>query len=168
LIADTAAPYGILFCLEQNLAWGSRIRRRFVQLVASFALLWSALGVMLAISAGETVNRLLSGWFVPSLGLLLVCLDVCRTQIASSRERMRILGLVRAALDDPRSPLITNTRSFSAFARQVQDSLYHMRRVQPRMPYWYFRRYHDADKADFEVKRRILETRFPSARLPEP
>ena len=29
LVATVAAPYDVLFCLEQNLAWGSRVRRRF-------------------------------------------------------------------------------------------------------------------------------------------
>ncbi|NED53823.1 hypothetical protein G3I24_23355 [Micromonospora aurantiaca] len=168
LIADTASPYGVLFCLEQNLAWGSRIRRRFAHLVATFAFLWSAAGVVLAISTGATANRLLGGWFVPSLGLLLVCLDMYRIQIGSSRERTRILGLVRATLDDPESPLILDTALFAAFARQVQDNLFHMRRVQPRMPYWYFRRHHDADRIDFEVKRRTLEARFPSVHQPAP
>lgn len=166
LIARTTAPYGVLFCLEQNLAWGSRIRRRFAQLVATFALLWSAAGFVFILSTGGTVYRLLGGWFLPSLGLLLVCLDMYRTQVASSRERTRILGLVRATLDDPASPLTTNAASFDAFARQVQDTLFHMRRVQPRMPYWYFKRYHDADKADFEVKRRALESRFPPVQQP--
>jgi hypothetical protein len=168
LIANAAAPYGVLFCLEQNLAWGSRIRRRFAQLVGTFALLWSAVGVVHALSTGGSVNRLLGGWFVPSLGLLLLCLDMYRTQVASSRERTRILRLVRSVLEDPGSPLIPNAASFAAFARQVQDTLFHMRRVQPRMPYWYFRRYHDADKADFEVKRRTIEASFPSVRQPAP
>lgn len=65
LVVDAAAPYDVLFCLEQNLAWGSRIRLRF--------------------------------------------------------------------------------------AREVQDTLYQMRRLQPRLPTWYFRRYHDQDKGGFQI-----------------
>jgi hypothetical protein len=168
VVADTAAPYGALFCLEQNLAWGSRVRLRFAQLIATFMILWSVFGVVLVLSTGGTANQLLSGWFVPSLGLLLVCLDAYRVQIASSRERTRVLGMVRAVLDDPASPLITNTAAFTMFARQVQDTLFTMRRVQPRLPHWYFKRFHDKDEGDFEVKRDTLEGRFPPLPLVAP
>ncbi|WP_435153372.1 S-4TM family putative pore-forming effector [Micromonospora aurantiaca (nom. illeg.)] len=168
LIADAAAPYGVLFCLEQNLAWGSRVRFRFAQLAATFMILWSVFGVVLVLSTGGTVNQLLSGWFAPSLGLLIVCLDAYRVQIASSRERTRVLAMVRAAFDDPASPLITNATRFTTFARQVQDTLFTMRRVQPRLPHWYFKRFHHQDKSDFEVKRDTLEDRFPPFSLTVP
>jgi hypothetical protein len=168
LIADAAPPYGVLFCLVQNLAWGSRIRLRYAQLVATFAILWSSFGVVFVLSTGGTVSRLLSGWFVPSLGLLLVCLDAYRVQIASSRERTRVLGLVRAVIDDRASPLITDHASLTSFARQVQDTMFTMRRVQPRMPHWYFKRYHDQDELDFKAAKKMLESRFPPVKHPAP
>jgi hypothetical protein len=168
VIADTAPPYGVLFCHKQNLAWGSRVRRRFAQLVAAFAILWSVFGVVFVLSTGGTVSRLLSGWFVPSLGLLLVCMDAYRVQVASSRERTRVLGLVRAVLEGPASPLISDDAAFTAFARQVQDTLFTMRRVQPRLPHWYFKRFHDQDESDFNVEKEKLQTSFPPAGHPVP
>lgn len=161
LVVDAAAPYDVLFCLEQNLAWGSRIRRRFAQLTLGTLVLWSTAGVLLALATGGTVSRLVTGWFVPSLGLLLLCLQMYRTQMTSIQERLRVLGLVRAVIDDPASPVITTPAELIRFARQVQDTLYQMRRLQPRLPTWYFRRYHDQDKGDFQIRMQELESRFP-------
>ncbi|MFJ6070189.1 S-4TM family putative pore-forming effector [Streptomyces sp. NPDC093065] len=161
LVVDAAAPYDVLFCLEQNLAWGSRIRLRFAQLTLGTLVLWSMAGVLLALTTGGTVSRLVTGWFVPSLGLLLLCLQMYRTQMTSIQERLRVLGLVRAVIDDPASPVITTPAAFTRFARQVQDTLYQMRRLQPRLPTWYFRRYHDQDKGDFQIRMQELESRFP-------
>ncbi|WP_353963550.1 S-4TM family putative pore-forming effector [Streptomyces sp. NBC_00078] len=84
----------MLFCLEQNLAWGSRIRLRFAQLMLGVLVLWSAAGVLLTLATGGTMSRLVTGWFVPSLGLPLLCLEMYRTQMTSIQERLRVLGLV--------------------------------------------------------------------------
>ncbi|MEU4339433.1 S-4TM family putative pore-forming effector [Micromonospora lupini] len=161
LVTRAAAPYDMLFCLEQNLAWGSRVRLRFAQMMLGLLILWSASGVLFSLASGATVSRLVVGWFVPSLGLLLLCLDMYRTQMASTRERLRVLGLVRSVIDEPSSPVIATPAALTFFVRQVQDTLYHMRRLQPRLPTWYFRRYHDQDKSDFQVKMQELEARFP-------
>ncbi|MFY1652152.1 S-4TM family putative pore-forming effector [Solwaraspora sp. WMMB762] len=163
LVARARAPYVVLFCLEQNLAWGSRIRLRFAQMMLSALALWSAAGILFTLATGATVSGLVVGWFVPSLGLLLLCLEMYRTQMASTRERLRVLGLVRQVIDEPSSPAIDTPAAVKFFARQVQDALYHMRRLQPRLPEWYFRRYHDQDKFDFQVKMQELEARFPQA-----
>ncbi|MEU8731306.1 S-4TM family putative pore-forming effector [Streptomyces sp. PB17] len=161
LSVDAAAPYDVLFCLEQNLAWGSRVRLRFAQLMLGVLVLWSVAGVLLTLATDGTLSRLVTGWFVPSLALLLLCLEMYRTQMASIQERQRVLGLVRGVIDDPTSPVITTPDESTRFARQVQDSLYQMRRLQPRLPNWYFRRYHDQDKSDFQIRMRQLELRFP-------
>ncbi|MEU8179082.1 S-4TM family putative pore-forming effector [Microbispora hainanensis] len=161
LAANAAAPYDVLFCLDQNLAWGSRIRLRFAQMILGVLVLWSVAGVVFTLATGATVSKLVTGWFVPSLGLLLLCLEMYRTQMASTKERLRILGLVRAVIDEPSSPTITTSASLRLFVRQVQDTLYHMRRLQPRLPTWFFQRYHDQDKADFQIRMQLLEARFP-------
>lgn len=161
LVVNAAAPYDVLFSLEQNLAWGSRIRLRFAQLMLGVLVLWSMAGVLLFLVTGATLARLVTGWFVPSLGLLLLCLEMYRAQMASIQERRRVLGLVRAVIDDPTSPVITTPDALTLLARQVQDTLYQMRRLQPRLPAWYFRRYHDQDEGDFQIRMRELESRFP-------
>ncbi|GAA4237799.1 hypothetical protein GCM10022254_51110 [Actinomadura meridiana] len=162
LVAETAAPpYDLLFCLEQNLAWGSRIRLRFSQVMLGTLVLWSITGVLITLAIGATVSTLITGWFVPSLALLVLCLEMYRTQMASTRERLRVLGLVRVAIEEPSSPVLATSASLTLFARQVQDTLFHMRRLQPRLPTWFFQRHHDRDKADFQVRMQLLEGRFP-------
>ncbi|MGP2435888.1 S-4TM family putative pore-forming effector [Streptomyces sp. JW3] len=161
LVVEAAAPYDVLFCLEQNLAWGSRIRLRFAQLTLGVLVLWSTVGVLLALATGGTVSRLITGWFIPSLGLLLLCLQTYRAQMASVQERLRVLGLVRSVIDEPASPVITTPDALPRFVRQVQDALFQVRRLQPRLPIWYFRRYHDQDKNDFQIRMHELESRYP-------
>ena len=48
LVADVPAPYDVLFCIEQNLAWGACIRKRFARALISVAAAWAAAGVVVA------------------------------------------------------------------------------------------------------------------------
>ncbi|MEU4770764.1 S-4TM family putative pore-forming effector [Micromonospora sp. NPDC023644] len=157
LVAALPAPLDVLFCLEQNLAWGSRVRRRFAHLMIAVVVLWCAVGVLLAIAEGSTVVQLISGWLIPSLGLLLLCVDTYRAQMSNTDERTRVLGLLRAVSADAGSPPAVSGPEFVGFARQIQDVLFHIRRQQPRMPSWFFWRFHDSDLADFRFRMRELE-----------
>jgi len=159
LVAAVAAPYDVLFCLEQNLAWGSRVRRRFAAALLGLVVVWCVTGVVVGIATGSTVGSLISVWFVPSLGLLLSCSDMARAQVLTTRERHRVLGMVRAVMDEPASPEIVDAPSFTRFARQVQDVLFLARCQQPRTPQWFFRLFHADDLADFRYKMRLLEQR---------
>jgi hypothetical protein len=163
LVADVPSPYDLLFCLEQNLAWGSRIRRRYANVLATTVAAWSGLGIVRAIITGSSVGRLASDWFVPSLGLLLLCLDIYRVQVSVTRERSRVLSLLRAAIDDSTSPVLASRQGFTGFARQIQDVLFQLRQQQPRVPTWFFRRFRDSDRADFRFKMHALEARVGNA-----
>lgn len=163
IVANVPAPYDVLFCLEQNLAWGSRVRSRFANAIVALVVFWCAAGTVTAVATGSTVNQLLSEWFVPSLGLLLLCLDTYRVQVSITRERSRMLNLLRSAVDDPASTVLATAQTFTGFARQIQDALFQMRRQQPRVPTWFFRRFHDSDATDFRFKMQALEARFGDA-----
>lgn len=166
LIADVPPPYDVLFCLEQNLAWGSRVRQRYGQLLLSLAALWAAAGVIVAFAAGLRVSTLVSSWFVPSLGLLLLCLDTYRAQHSNARERGRAREIVGDLAGSTDMPSLTPGPEWDTFAREVQDLLFQLRRQYPRTPRWFFRRYHDRDKRDFEYRQRLLEQRFSPAAQP--
>ena len=160
LVADVRSPYDVLFCLEQNLSWGSRVRRRFATVMITLLALWSAAGILLAAANGKTVVSLVTGWFIPSLGLLLFCLDIYRAQVVITGERTRVLGLVHAVTEDAAAPALSTAEAFTGFARQVQDVLFQTRLSQPRMPTWFFQRFHNTDLADFEYRRNALEARI--------
>jgi hypothetical protein len=160
LVADVPEPYDVLFCLEQNLAWGSRVRRRYADLLVALVTLWFVASVVAGIASGVTVAGLVSNWFIPSLGLLLLCLDIYRAQVSITRERDRVLAVLRVATgDDPGTPAIPAGPAATEFARRVQDALFELRRRQPRVPTWFFRRFHDSDMADFRFKMHSLESR---------
>jgi hypothetical protein len=165
LVAGVPAPYDVLFCMEQNLAWGSRVRRRFTNAVAILAAVWFVVGLMTAIGTDSTVGRMVTQWLVPSLGMLLLCADIVRAQVSITRERTRVLALVRTAVEVKAPSVPAND---PAFARQVQDVLFQLRRQQPRAPGWFFRRFRDDDMTDFRYKMRELETRFGDATQPKP
>ncbi|EIV91907.1 S-4TM family putative pore-forming effector [Frankia sp. QA3] len=160
LVAAVPPPYDMLFCLEQNLAWGSRVRRRFAAALVAVVTLWCAAGVVVGIVTNSTISELASGWFVPSFGLLLLCLDTYRAQISITSERTRVLGLLRAASEDATSPALATEPALTLFTRQIQDVLFQLRRQQPRVPNWFFQRFHDSDMTDFRLKMRVLEERF--------
>lgn len=159
LLADVPPPYDVSFCLEQDLKWGSRVRRRYARLLLALAVLWSLAGITVGIAAQLSITELMSNWFVPSLGLLLVCLDNYRSQITNTRERTRVHALVT---EHAKEPLVPGPE-WTDFARQVQDLLFQMRRQQPRTPMWFFLRYHDQDEADFRYRKEQLEERLTTA-----
>jgi hypothetical protein len=70
IAAAVPEPYDVLFCFEQNLAWGSRVRQRYGQFLSAFAGLWVLAGLVVGFAAGVRVPALISGWLVPSLGHL--------------------------------------------------------------------------------------------------
>jgi hypothetical protein len=99
-------------------------------------------------------------WFIPSLGLLLFCLDIYRGQLVITGERLRVLGLVHAVTEDATAPALASAEAFTGFVRQVQDVLFQTRRSQPKMPTWFFQLFRNTDRADFEYRRTALETRI--------
>jgi hypothetical protein len=70
---------------------------------------------------------------------------------------------VHAAGEDPAGAPLQPGPAWTTFARQVQDVLFQMRRQQPRVPEWFFRRFHDADLADFTYRMQQLEQRVGAA-----
>ncbi|MEV4322205.1 S-4TM family putative pore-forming effector [Microbispora rosea] len=166
LVANVRQPYEVLFCLEQNLGWGSRVRQRYAQLLLTISVLWCSTGVVVGLVADLRIPDLVSTWFVPSLGLLLLCLDNYRAQLSNTRERSRVREMVVNAFEESARPPLTVGPEWTAFARQVQDLLFQMRRQQPRVPTWFFRRYHDRDKRDFEYRMSLFEARINSTAQP--
>ena len=165
LVASVAGPYDVFFCLEQNLAWGSRVRRRYAQVLVGVVVVWCLAVVVVNFATGSTVATVVTSWLVPSLGLLLTCWDIARAQISSTRERERVLPMVRSFLEGGPAPA---TAGQETFARQIQDVLFLVRRQQPRTPQWFFGLFHNDDLADFRYKMAVLEERHGTAQQSGP
>jgi hypothetical protein len=50
VVAKIHAPYAVLFCFEQNFAWGSKVRQRYAQMLAGLAVLWVLIGMIIGSS----------------------------------------------------------------------------------------------------------------------
>jgi hypothetical protein len=152
-IPDLPAPYDILACQQQNLGWGARIRRRYARVVLAGICGWSALGLVVGAAARLDVTELLLRWYIPSLAILLVGLEVYRGQREVADERERALATLRdlVARSVAGSPAQPADTGLLQFARQLQDLIFQGRRRHSRVPDWFFLRYRHSDRTDFQA-----------------
>jgi len=92
-IPELPRPYDVLASQHQNLAWGSRVRSRYGNLLTIALVGWSSLGLVMAAAAGLTVSQLILAWFIPSLGGLMMGVDIYREQREVIEIRTRALHL---------------------------------------------------------------------------
>ncbi|WP_143658641.1 S-4TM family putative pore-forming effector [Streptomyces sp. IMTB 2501] len=150
-IRELPRPLDLLSCILQNLAWGARIRRRYAAAVQAGVIGWIVTGVAVGVSTGMTLASLLTTWFIPSLGLLLLGVDIVRAQreTAAAREHARQV-ILREMREHAHSGLPPErVPDLLVLARQAQDVLLRTRLAQARVPNWFFRRFLDSDRADF-------------------
>ncbi|WP_189335642.1 S-4TM family putative pore-forming effector [Actinoplanes ianthinogenes] len=152
-------PFDILARQQQNLSWGSRVRRRYAQVVMAAMAGWAALGLVTGMLRDSTITDLFVQWFVPSLGMFMLGWDTFRDQRTVAADRKRVCGYSRArcvqlahANLDPET-----NRDLCRMARQVQDQLFLSRRRAARVPRWFFARYYTQDSSDFTAG--LAETR---------
>ena len=160
-IPDLPRPFDVLGCQQQNLGWGARVRRRYANTILGGVVVWAAAGLFVGALTSLSLTGLVLRWYVPSLGILLLGLDEFRGQrgIASGREH--VLSLVRARIAQvTEAPRKAGEQSdLMILARQVQDSIFHTRTRQPRVPNWFFSRFQTKDRLDFqEAMRELVRT----------
>ncbi|WP_236242935.1 S-4TM family putative pore-forming effector [Streptomyces sp. CC228A] len=144
-------PLDVLACQLQNLGWGTRVRRRYGIAIQWALVAWCLAGLVVGVSARMSVTDVLTTWFVPSLGLLLLGVDTYRAQrdTAASRERAHreLSERIDAYVADG-SPTARHSELLE-LSRQVQDVLLQTRLAHVRVPDWFFDRFHGTDRADF-------------------
>ncbi|MFG1655395.1 S-4TM family putative pore-forming effector [Micromonospora chersina] len=154
-------PYDVLACQHQNLAWGSRLRRRYAYTVLGGVAAWAAAGVLFAVTTGMTVAELLLQWFVPALGALLLGLEIYRGQRDIAADRERALAILQRRIDVAAGgdghP--AGAAELLVLARRIQDLILLGRQRQARVPDWFFRRFHAADRVDFQAAMTSLAER---------
>ncbi|WP_033286345.1 S-4TM family putative pore-forming effector [Streptomyces sp. NRRL F-525] len=151
-IPELPHPYAVLACQQQNLGWGARVRRRYARTVLTSLLIWLGLGLVIGLSARMSVLDLLLLWYVPSLGAVLMGVEVCRTQWRVITDRERVMELLEA-----RVAAGGDTAALLVFARQIQDVIFQSRQRHTRVPGWFFRRFKSADRADFQAAMHDLQ-----------
>lgn len=145
-------PFDILACQQQNLGWGARVRRRYANAILCGVVVWSVMGLFLSMFAGLTVTDLVLRWYVPSLGILLLGLDESRGQRGIASRRDHLLSLVRTHVSQVTGVVDKGELEshLMVLARQVQDSIFDTRTREPRVPDWFFSRFRDKDRIDFQ------------------
>jgi hypothetical protein len=151
-LADLPRPFDVLARQLQNLAWGSRIRRRYADVVGAAVIVWTVGGVAIGAIGGLTVSEVVVRWFVPSLGGLLLGIDTFRQQRAVAKERERVVdyGEKETLKAAGRIAEPTTAGELLVLSRQLQDVLFRTRCRAPRVPKkLFYLRYYSDDAADF-------------------
>ncbi|MDQ7808259.1 S-4TM family putative pore-forming effector [Amycolatopsis sp. A133] len=159
-------PFDVLARQIQNLGWGSRIRRRYANVVLFFVSTWTALGVVIGASLSLTVTDIVVRWFIPSLGGLLLGLDTFRQQraVASDRERVCVHAEDEAINAAAQPDKVVDHDRLLILARQVQDTLFSTRCRAPRAPSRiFYLPYYSSDSIDFKAPVQRIAEALPSA-----
>jgi len=162
-------PFDILARQIQNLGWGSRIRRRYANVVLAVVVAWALAGAVVAFVGGLTFAEIILRWFVPSLGGLLLGVDTWRQQRSIAKERDRVLAFVE---DETRKAVRRAKKAATADAllvlsRQVQDTLFNTRCRAPRAPSrLFYLAYYRSDAVDFRAPVQRLVSDFAAAPTP--
>ena len=156
-------PYDVLIAQEQNLSWDARLRRRYSHLVATAAVLWTAIGLAAGLAiANATLPDTLLSFFVPSLAAYQIAYEVWSGQQRVADERERLAKVVNTELHNGRPGPVPDTEwhRLRDVARDVQDGVLRTRLDPTRVPEWFYRRFRDGDERDFadtaEGRRRRL------------
>ncbi|GAA2188711.1 S-4TM family putative pore-forming effector [Micromonospora lupini] len=129
-------PFDVLARQIQNLGSGSRIRRRYADVIQGVLLVWTVGGAVVGLVGEFTVGEIVLRWYIPSLGGLLLGIDVVRQQRAIARDRERACTFVedevlKAATRVAGGP---SSADLLVLSRQVQDILFKTRCQAPRAP----------------------------------
>ena len=143
-------PLDVLVSQEQNLAWDSRLRRRYARTVLGVAIVWTLIGIGLCLGSDAVIDPLTT-FFVPSLGAYGLAGEIWNSQIDIASERERLAKDVRRELHNAASgPIsVAESRRLRGFARNVQDGILRTRLSASRVPEWFYKRFRTSDEADF-------------------
>jgi predicted pore-forming effector associated with SMODS systems len=145
-------PYDVLIAQEQNLGWDARLRRRYATLVVAAAVTWSALGLTAGlVIAGATLVSTLVSFFIPSLAIYQIALEIWIGQQRVAAERQRLNHLVTAELRAARPGAVSTSdwRRLRDVARDIQDGILRTRLDVSRVPEWFYCRHRNRDELDF-------------------
>ena len=145
-------PYDVLIAQEQNLGWDARLRRRYAALVVAAAVIWSALGLAAGmLIANATIVGTLLSFFIPSLAIYQIALEIWSGQQRVSAERQRLTQEVTSELRKAQPGAITDAEwhRLREVARNIQDGIMRTRLDVSRVPEWFYRHYRNQDELDF-------------------
>ncbi|TMR28861.1 S-4TM family putative pore-forming effector [Actinomadura geliboluensis] len=150
--ADVHHPYDVLIAQEQNLAWDTRLRRRYSHLVAAAAAVWTAAGLAAGLAVADvTLPDTLLSFFVPSLAAYQIAIEIWAGQQRLADERERLAKTVDTELRNAKPGPITDPEwnRLREATRDIQDGILRTRLDPTRVPEWFYRHYRKGDEQDF-------------------
>jgi hypothetical protein len=114
--------------------------------------IWSGLGLIAGILiADATIVSTLLSFFIPSLAIYQITLEIWTGQQRVAAERQRLNDTVTTELRNARPGPISNTdwRRLRKVTRDIQDGILRTRLDVSRVPEWFYRRYRSRDELDF-------------------
>ena len=145
-------PYDVLISQEQNLAWDSRLRRRYATALLAAAGAWSALGALAGILIpGATLTDILLSFYIPSLSAYQLTWEIWAGQQRVAAERDRLAQIVTSELRAAKpGPLEDGEyQRLHHVVRDVQDGILRTRMDPIRVPEWFYRHHRTDDERDF-------------------
>jgi len=144
-------PYDVLICQEQNLAWDARLRRSYGAWIGAAAIVWTLLGLVVALLVGATIPEALLSFYLPSLAALQLAAEIWIGQHRVADERERLAKITQTELRDGQpGPVPDHDRErLRATARDIQDGIFRTRLDVARVPHWLYRLHRNSDEADF-------------------
>lgn len=145
-------PYDVLIAQEQNLGWDARLRCRYAALILAVALAWSGLGLVAGmLIANATIISTLLSFFIPSLAIYQIALEIWTGQQRVAAERQRLTHTVTAELRRACPGAISDAERSRVrkVARDIQDGILRTRLDVSRVPEWFYKHYRNRDELDF-------------------
>lgn len=123
-------PVDVLFCQLQSSSWSRRDHEAYGAILISAATLWTAGMLSYGIAADLTLSDFLVRLFLPSAPALLDAVELSTSHITHARDRRKVEDVATAAWRAHHDgvPITVET------TRRVQDSIFQLRRDQPRVP----------------------------------
>lgn len=149
---DVHHPYDVFIAQEQNLAWDARLRRRYSHLIAAAAILWTAVGLIIGLTAANTtLPETLISFFIPSLAAYQIAYEIWSGQRKVADERERIAKVVNTALKNGHPGPVPDDEwhRLRNVARDVQDGVLRTRLDTTRVPERFYKHFRDDDERDF-------------------
>lgn len=143
-------PYDAFICQDQNLAWDSRLRRRYAAGVVLAGVAWLLGGIAVGLFVHASVVTSLVAFVVPSLGAVQAGVNAVRAQrqIADERERLgrKVTKVLQEGCPGPIAKV--DHAQLVKTCREIQNGIYSTRGKAGRVPRLVYLKRRDRDEDD--------------------
>lgn len=123
-------PRSVLMCQRSNAVWACRQHRTYGRVLASAAIAWFIVGIIVAVADGAALGTYLVTILLPSMPAFLDASELSRAHSSAARDR----EIIREQMD----ALLEAGTAEPQEIREIQDQLFRLRREAPQVPEWFY------------------------------